>query len=145
MNNFSSQKFGIPKIFATTAKFCHQKNLSQKHFGHLKKHLSTQNNLANRRWSINQGFQISKRRAFEKMDCAMSMEWQSVADQQVAPLDNKPFILNCLHYSLRLIKTDTSIHSKPVYCQIRINKWQPLLPSDMKNFANQKIWLPKKI
>ena len=35
------------------------------------------------------------------MDCAMSMEWQSVADQQVAPVDNKPFILDCLHYSLR--------------------------------------------
>ena len=35
------------------------------------------------------------------MDCAMSKEWQSVADQQVAPVDNKPFILDCLHYSLR--------------------------------------------
>ena len=35
------------------------------------------------------------------MDCAMSMKWQSVADQQVAPVDNKPFILDCLHYSLR--------------------------------------------
>ena len=31
----------------------------------------------------------------------MSMEWKSVADQQVAPVDNKPFILDCLHYSLR--------------------------------------------
>ena len=36
------------------------------------------------------------------MDCAMSKEWQSVADQQVAPVDNKPFILDCLHYHYSL-------------------------------------------
>ena len=63
------------------------------------------------------------------MDCAMSMEWQSVADQQVAPVDNKPFILDCLHYSLR--------HNQSIQSQ-------PLQPSDIKNFANQKIWPPKK-
>ena len=34
------------------------------------------------------------------MDCAMSKEWQSVADQQVAPVDNKPFILDWPPYSL---------------------------------------------
>ena len=64
------------------------------------------------------------------MDCAMSKEWQSVADQQVAPVDNKPFILDCLHYSLR--------HNQSIQSQ-------PLQPSDIKNFANQKIWPPKKI
>ena len=64
------------------------------------------------------------------MDCAMSKEWQSVADQQVAPVDNKPFILDCLHYSLR--------HNQSIQSQ-------PLQPSDIKNFANQKIWPRKKI
>ena len=29
----------------------------------------------------------------------MSSEWQSVADQPVAPADNRPFILDWLHYS----------------------------------------------
>ena len=63
------------------------------------------------------------------MDCAMSKEWQSVADQQVAPVDNKPFILDCLHYSLRHNQSIQSLfiaklesindsHSNPVTSKI---------------------------
>ena len=54
---------------------------------------------------IGQNFLSYVARQIRKEDCAMSSEWQSVADQPVAPADNRPFILDCLHHS-----QDTSNH-----------------------------------
>ena len=61
----------------------------------------------------------------------MSSVWQSVADQLVAPADNKPFILDCLHYSQEtsnlLFPIIQNILAKKVYHEKEIKEQDVLI------------------